>query len=440
MNLTRTEKWPLILSAEYRNDVQGTVKLYQRYVRALVSVCITHWPHLGRLSSMDAMRDIEHMIHPTKKRPEVKYAYFNTVFYKFPSYLRRSAIHDAMGQASSFLMRYDQWQTGESRKSSLSKQPTLGVGGSYPSLYKGQCIKYADDLSSAQIKVFRQGDWQWINIKIKHTGKRAADIDQKRASAQLVCTGKKAYLAVPHQRTVTLHKSLADVVCSVDLGINTSITASIVRSDGTVLARKFINRASDIDRIHKGLTAIAKSAKKTKKLCKGFSSKRHKKASNRAKNSAHQMTRELVDFAAENGATTIVFEHMKGWRPKGPRKGLKQKFHTWLHRRVVEFTEWKWRECSGRIAFVSPRNTSKYAYDGSGEVTRSIQENYSICRFKNGKIYNADLNPTYNIAAKYFLRSREADRFVLGKSPDMKQRIPETLSMLWGRSSPQVVA
>jgi len=440
MKLTRTEKWPLSVSAEYKEDIKDTITLYQRYVRALVSVCLTHWSKLGGMSNMDSMREIEHLIHPTKKRPIVKYQYFHKVFYKFPSYLRRSAIHDAMGQAASFLTRYDQWQTNASRKNKWSKPPTLGVGGTYPSLYKGQCIKYADDLRSAEVKVFKGGDWKWIEVSIKHTGKRASEVNQKRVSPQLVCNGRKTFLAVPHEQNVTLHEQQAEIVCAVDLGINTSITASIVRSDGTVLARKFINRPSDIDHMHKRIGFIRKAARKTKKLTRGFASGWYRKAYNIAKNGAHHMTRELVEFASEHDATTIVFEHLKGWRPKAPRKDLRQKFHTWMHRRVVEFTEWKWREYKGRMAFVSARNTSKYAYDGSGKVTRSINGNYSVCRFKNGKIYNADLNATYNIAAKYFLRGREANQSLSGKSPDKEQREPETLSALWSAPALQRAA
>ena len=103
--------------------------------------------------------------------------------------------------------------------------------------------------------------------------------------------------------------------------------------------------------------------------------------------------------------------------------GLRKKFRTWLHRRIVEFTELKWREYGGRLASVSARGTSKYAYDGSGAVTRSVNGNDSICRFKTGKIYNCDLNAAYNIAAKYFLRLR--------KQAQAASRSPITLSMLW---------
>ena len=57
-----------------------------------------------------------------------------------------------------------------------------------------------------------------------------------------------------------------------------------------------------------------------------------------------------------------------------------------------------------RISHVNAWGTSKLAYDGSGFVERGIDGNYSICRFQNGKVYNCDLNASYNIGARFFIR------------------------------------
>jgi IS605 OrfB family transposase len=440
MKITRTEKWTLRPSAADRQALCETVTLYQRYVRALSSVCRVHWPTLGVLNGNAVIRVVEGLVHPTAKRPSVRYGFFHRVFYKFPSYLRRSAIMDAMGQVRSFLSRYDTWQTATHRRHKHERPPMFGVSNSFPSLYKGQCVKYAEDLSFAEIKVYKDCDWVWIKVPIKQIGRRAGDVNQKRVSPLLVVTNKQTALAVPFEQAVTLKPKHAEVVCAVDLGINTSITASVVRSDGTVLGRQFIRRPRDIDRLHKRLSMIRTAAKKTKRVSRGFAARWYRKGYNIARNSAHQMTRALVEFARSLGATTLVFEHLKGWRPKGPSRGLRKRFHTWLHRRIVEFTEWKWREYAGRMAFVAARGTSKYAFDGSGEVTRSVNGNYSVCRFKNGKVYNCDLNATYNIAAKFFLRGREAEQLAPGQSPGPKPRIPVTLSLLWTAPAVQSAA
>jgi hypothetical protein len=52
---------------------------------------------------------------------------------------------------------------------------------------------------------------------------------------------------------------------------------------------------------------------------------------------------------------------------------------------------------------VNPAHTSALAFDGSGKVERN-KKNFSICTFTNGKIYNCDLNASYNIGARYFIR------------------------------------
>lgn len=65
---------------------------------------------------------------------------------------------------------------------------------------------------------------------------------------------------------------------------------------------------------------------------------------------------------------------------------------------------YKAHRLSIRISRVYAWGTSKLAYDGSSTVERGIDGNYSICKFKNGKIYNCDLSASYSIGARYFVR------------------------------------
>ena len=288
-------------------------------------------------------------------------------------------------------------------------------------------------MKAAAIKLYNGSDWIWSILPIRHTGKRAADVRQKALSPLLVLHNNRVLLNVPHQRDVTLSPKQAQVVCAVDVGINTTATASIVRADGTVLARRFFHRAKDIDRMHRRLRRIRRKAGQTKRMGKGFCAGLYRKAYNLAKNHLHHITRELADWAKGHGAETVVFEHLKGWRPRGGKKrsGLRRRFHTWMHRRLVEYTTWKWHEQGGRLAFVSPRGTSKYAFDGSGEVRRD-KSNAQWAVFPSGKRYNADLNASYNIAAKYFHRAiRENGRTGSGKSSRPVPGTPVTLSVLW---------
>jgi putative transposase len=55
-----------------------------------------------------------------------------------------------------------------------------------------------------------------------------------------------------------------------------------------------------------------------------------------------------------------------------------------------------------RIRRVNAKNTSALAFDGSGKAVESGKKDLAV--FPTGKIYHADLNASYNIGARYFLR------------------------------------
>ena len=68
----------------------------------------------------------------------------------------------------------------------------------------------------------------------------------------------------------------------------------------------------------------------------------------------------------------------------------------------------KAHQYGSRIARVNARYTSRLAFDGSGWAKRGseIAPNtpYSTIQFATGKFYNADLNASYNIGARFFIR------------------------------------
>jgi putative transposase len=145
----------------------------------------------------------------------------------------------------------------------------------------------------------------------------------------------------------------------------------------------------------------------------------------------------LLKIAKQFGVKYIVFEHLKGWRPRGGKKRstLRQRFHGWLHRRIVSLTEMKWSELGGSVVFVNPRGTSSYAYDGSGKLKRS-SSNYELAVFASGKKYNCDLSASYNIGSRFILKllSGNSQQDDDGRSTSSSPRSRGTLSMLWSQS------
>jgi IS605 OrfB family transposase len=287
----------------------------------------------------------------------------------------------------------------------------------HPVLYRGQCILFEDD--SVQIKVFNGKEWCWQRIAVAKRGKRHLLNNAKSLSPSLLINRKGVFLAVPFE--VTSPKlGKPQLVCGVDLGLNTIAVASIVSPDGTVTARKFFNScAADIDRRDKRLQAIRHKARltmgKTGRLYKGFCQSIYRKAQNINQQICQLVSKQLITWAQSQGATVIVFENLKGWRPKGGKKGstLRQRFHGWLKSRLVQLTTDKFTELGGKVEFVFPRGTSSYAYDGSGKLRRDCK-NYALARFKSGKQYNCDLSASYNIAARFWLKQNPLGEIAVG--------------------------
>ncbi len=433
----RTDRWRLKAGREELKALGLTVDVYRAYVRALTGVVSVHWDVISDAPSQCAA--IEKLIHRTKKNPDPKYSYFDKKFFKFPSYLRRAAIEAAVGQVSSFDTRYWSWQGGDRKRRDARPPKFTPDAGVYPVLYRGQCVKFHDDFKQAEIKIWNGKDWIWITARIAGLRKRHIAPENKQLSPILVVRGNKAHLSVPFdipRRCLLLERNK---VCGVDLGLNTAATAAIVCSDGTVTARRFIDRAADIDRRDKRLKKISGKARLTMgrkgKLGRGFCLGLYRKAGNINREMARRVAGEIVRFALEQRAPVIAFEQLEGWRPRGGRKRstLRQRFHGWMHRQVVKLVTEMFTEKGGAVSFVCPENTSKLAFDGSGYVLRDAK-NYALATFKTGKRYNADLNAAYNIGARYWyskLAGGNGRETTPDKSFRIVPRMRVVLSTLW---------
>lgn len=131
---------------------------------------------------------------------------------------------------------------------------------------------------------------------------------------------------------------------------------------------------------------------------------------------------DILSFAYEYNTDVIVFEHLD---TAGKKKGKnKQKLSLWRKKEIQRIVEHRAHRLGIRISRICARNTSRLAYDGSGYIERGRytqngkeKYNYSICVFRSGKQYHCDLNASYNIGARYFIRE-------LLKSDSVRRRLP----------------
>ena len=405
--------------------IRQTLDIYRSAVGYLTEIYEQVWEELERIPEMKKrFNEAEHLIHTTKKN-QARFS-FDLHFPKMPSYLRRAAIQHALGTVSSYKTRLSFWE----KSGQTGGWPKLVYENhAMPVFYRD--VMYREDKEgkdAAYLKLYDGHDWKWFHVRLSHTDMeylRKNWSGEKASAPTLEKRHRKYFLRFSYTEDVILTKIPVkeQIVCSVDLGINTDAVCTIMRSDGTVLGRKFINFSSEKDRMYRVLGRISRFQRK-------HGSVQVKSRWAYAKRLNTELGRKIAGavtgYAEENHADVIVFEYLE---TKGKISGRKkQKLHLWRKRDIQIRCEHQAHRRGIRISRICAWNTSRLAYDGSGTVVRD-PGNHSLCTFQNGKRYNCDLSASYNIGARYFIRELlkplpATERSLLeAKVPSVKRRI-----------------
>ena len=380
--------------------VRQTMEIYRQAVGYLTEIYAQVWEELRKIpETKKRFNTAEHMVHMTKKNT-ARFD-FDLRFPKMPSYLRRSAIQHALGSVSSYETRLGQWkETGV-----LSGRPKLTCRNhAMPVFYRDVMYREgAEGKDEAYLKLYDGHDWKWFRVYLKRTDMEylRRNWKGKKASAPaLEKRHRRYFLRFSYTEEVTLTQTPVkeQIICSVDLGINTDAVCTIMRSDGTVLGRRFIDHPSEKDRMYRTLGRIRRSQREH-----GSAQTQGRWAYTKRLNTelGKKTAGAIVRYAEENHADVIVFEYLEMQGKISGKK--KQKLHLWRKRDIQKCCEHQAHRKGMRVSRICAWNTSRLAYDGSGAVTRD-RENHSLCTFQTGKRYNCDLSASYNIGARYFIR------------------------------------
>lgn len=419
-----------------------TLEIYNEALSFLLNVMYREFDMDYNESTLVTVQKIEKLVHVTKNNPTPKYNDFNVLFHKFPSYLRREAISSAYGKWQSWRSNYLNWQkesiaASEQGKKFTKKAPIFSPKHKeFPFLYKGNM--YKTDENETRIKVFKNKDWVWQPITLRKfdLSKRGITSNWKQYNPKLIKKGKKYFLHFAFEKDIKLHKkSETDCrILSIDLGLTNTAVCSVMDSNGTVIARKFVKQAREKDHFYHLTNQLKKAQRNTpKSKCPRYWNRIKGLQTHMVNNTAHQM----ISMAMMYEVDTIVFEYLGKMRmPKGfyGAKRLRFKLHYWRKQGIQSKIEEMAHYYGMRISRVVASGTSKFAYDGSGEVKRSKRKD--LCTFVSGKQNHADLNASYNIGARYFIKAilkpySETDRLTLSaKVPEVLVRTKQTLATL----------
>ena len=421
----------------YNHIFKKTVSVYREAVDFMIQVCLQKWEDIRKEDYLcSPVIYVERLCHRTKQNPEVPYESFDRKFYKLPSYLRRSAINEAIGKVSSYKSNLKNWE--EEDPNIRGRRPSFPRAGYIcPCMYRKNMYQRTGAYE-ARIKVYIRNTWDWLDIKLR---KSDMDYIDRRCSGRRMCApvlqkrGKEWHLDFPFEEFLELcDVDVADrIICAVDLGINSAATISVMCSDGTILGRHFLKLPKEQDCLTHNINRIKKAQQHGNRKMPRLWAK-----VNGINHDISVKTAEFImDVAVLYNADVIVFEYLE---KKGKKRGSrKQRLHLWKSQEVQRIVTDKAHRLGMHIARICAWNTSRLAYDGSGRVLRGKQAgfpSYSVCQFQNGKVYNCDLSASYNIGARYFIREilkslPEKERLLMeAKVPPCSKRSTCTWSTL----------
>ena len=393
-----------------KKAIFATIKIYRSAIKYMLKILDKEYIDIKDLKNLEQAKSLENLIHSTSKNT-AKYEDFDKLYYKMPCYIRRELIRTSLGIYSSWYSNYQTWL--KSDKS--TKPPKLIYNhNQMPVFYKGNMYEELND-GYVKLKLYSNNDWAYFIVKLnsgdlKYFNKYK---DWTKSNPVLEKNGKIFSLRFCFKKDITRSNTplKKQKVLGVDLNVkNTSAVCSVINIDGTVISRKFINCGKEKDHLNKMLQ-IKKACQKRNCIKSiyldelylyNYNNYRsyYRRIDYANKELAIQIARQIVNFAINENVDVIVFEHLD---KKGKKSFLKEKLHFWNCKAVQNITASLAHKNGIHVNTICACGTSKLAYDGSGEVSRH-SSNRSICTFTTGKVYNCDLNASYNIASRYFIK------------------------------------
>ena len=205
--------------------IRQTLEIYRSAVSYLIGIYVQVWEELAEIP--DAKRRFnaaEHLVHTTKKNHAC--FDFDIRFPKMPSYLRRSAIRHALGTVSSYKTRLDLWEKTDGKS---GKPRLVYENHAMPVFYRDVMYREgAEGKDEAYLKLYDGHDWKWSCVRLEHTDMeylRKYWSGKKASAPTLEKRHQKYFLRFSYTEEVTLTKTPVkeQIICSVDLGINTDV-------------------------------------------------------------------------------------------------------------------------------------------------------------------------------------------------------------------------
>jgi IS605 OrfB family transposase len=471
MVATKTIRQKLAERPRLAEWFSSTKTLYNQVASFYFDVIQAH-PAIIEMNIKEATLALETITHATADHPEPVMSLAEAVAPGIPAMFRRAAISAALGSAKSFYSNLKRWQKEKDKHEAknqrllASRKPVKKFKAKPPVpprtwnksvvFYAGMWKDRTDKTIVLKLWDAKAKTWRWVKVNVLSNRELPKDGDWELGSPQAVNKRGKAawWLHTPIQKKVVSNGKIEKQVkeaqqrtreteneteenpsqteqqslrlCSVDLNINDSLTVcTILNADGKVVASRFIRGGNELQHRRKlQLGRVARKRSQTKgTLPKGIQDNKQlwEKVRNIDDNAAHLVSRRIVEFAVEQSATILVFEHLGNFKPqkgKYSKRGNEKRSY-WLRGRIFKYAKYKAWAAGGIITSrVSPRDTSReccrchakpvarYNFKQGGEPVQGYTPGAPlflcpVCQLKGNADHNAARNIGQRLLARY---------------------------------------
>jgi IS605 OrfB family transposase len=402
-----------------------TEKLFNEVAAFYFEIILEHELIL-KLTNKKALTELERMTHGTKDNPFPPFP----LRWEIPAMFRRACINAALGAGRSFFSSLNKWKSrkakAESKGKKITNKPPVPPREwrSKAVFYAGQHKEHTD--RTIMLKLYDGKTWRWVKFRV--TGRQIPH-GWEAGCPHAVIKKSRIELHFPVQKErpkisrIEIQVKNPDLrICAVDLNIGDRLAVcGIFKSDGTQVATRFIRGGDSLNGRRKrllGIVAVKRSLTGTVNKDEQDNKSLWDKIQRINDCEAHRVSRRILEFALEHGASIIVFEHLGGFKPiKGSysRRGNSKRAY-WLRGRIFHYTWYKAWEYGIITSRVNPKDTSRkcsvcdrdVARHGENDPPEGYRPGAPLFTCECGKKGSADLNAARNIAKKFLIRGLKA--------------------------------
>lgn len=378
----RTITYRFRLYCEHMHWLKETKQMYNRILAFYYDV-ICKEPAIWDVPKLQMMRRLELLTVGARGEDaaDVKYPIPQE---KVPLYFRRAAINDAIRLQGSL-------RSGAER----GAQPAESFDAS-PIYYKGMYKEFTS--TSVRLKVFNGDKWVWEDCTIDTCG-RTMPAEEQMLSPVLVLEKGRAMLHVPVKeevedvRTVKERLGGEEKLCAAYFpNSDTMAVLVVLNAKGELLKTKFINGGRELAHRKKVYLKRIEENRKSMggdkdKLPADENKSLKEKIHRITDDTAHKVSREIVDFCAEQGVTILVVPNYKQSMDFNRIGYVSATSYDWLGRRIISYTRYKAFGEGIVTATASTKDIASRCHK-CGEPVKKYNKNYRPGKnFHGGKNY-----------------------------------------------------